>query len=230
LINNWFSAPTIDVNNTLRSVPAKWQMFAAAAFLVSIPVFVEAPLVRQAPELATIATIGWIILGYYCRQHPESRRWGDLIWGFSWSWLAGAIYWGWLRWEPLWHLPVESIGLPCALWWLWRGRYRCGALFYLGSLAGTAITDGYCYAADLMAHWRSLFQVAPELSAPILHDAILQMHTLAGISWAIVLVNLAAIVGILGLASKKSHWGAFSGAVMMTAIVDLLFVGLAAFA
>lgn len=66
-------------------------------------------------------TAGWLWLSWTLRRRPATAIWGDLLQGFTWSWLAGSIYWGWLRWEPLIHLPVEAIGLPFALWCLWRG-------------------------------------------------------------------------------------------------------------
>lgn len=137
--------------------------FLAAAFLVSVPVFIQAPLVRLLPALSLIITGVWIGLAALLWSRPRMRLWGDLLFGFSWSWLAGSIYWGWLRWEPLIHLPVEAIGLPFALWCLWRGWGKIGNFFYLGSLLGTAITDGYFYLVDLIPHWRQLMQVEPEL-------------------------------------------------------------------
>jgi hypothetical protein len=102
------------------SLPKTWQVFAAAAFLVSIPVFFQAPLVRYLPWFSLAMTAGWFGLGWTLIKRPSTKLWGDLLLGFSWSWLAGSIYWGWYRWEPLIHLPVEAIGLPFALWFLFR--------------------------------------------------------------------------------------------------------------
>ena len=81
-----------------------------------MPVFIEAPLVRNYPVLSVVTTILWVCLGGILSQRPRSQMWGDLILGFSWSWLAGAIYWGWFRWDPAIHLPIEAIGVPVALW------------------------------------------------------------------------------------------------------------------
>jgi Protein of unknown function (DUF3120) len=207
-----------------------WSVFAAAAFLVSIPVFIEAPLVRHYPVLSVVLTIPWVCLGAILFQRPKSQIWGDLLLGFSWSWLAGAIYWGWFRWEPAIHLPIESIGVPFAIWGLWRGFGKIGNLFYLGSLLGTAITDLYFYQVGLIDYWRQLMQVEPSLAMPILQQAIAQVRTPWGTAWAVVLVNLLLGVGIIPLGTKQWHWYAFSGAVLTTIVVDSLFLWIASHA
>jgi hypothetical protein len=89
-------------------------MLAAAVVLVSVPVFVQAPLVRLVPWLSLVMTLGWLLLSLQLLKRPASERWGDLLIGFTWTWLAGSVYWGWFRWEPLLHLPIEAIGLPIA--------------------------------------------------------------------------------------------------------------------
>ncbi|WP_036485035.1 DUF3120 domain-containing protein [Myxosarcina sp. GI1] len=200
-----------------------WRVFGAASFLVSVPVFMQAPIVRSFPALSLIATLLWLGLGWslYCRS--QTRYWGDIILGFSWSWLAGSIYWGWLRWEPLVHIPIESIGVPFALWGIWRGWGLIGNYFYLGSLLGTAITDLYFYLTDLIPYWRKLMTVEPELASPIFKSALVQIQTLWGVSWAIVLVNILLAVGFWSLRKKELHWWAFSGAVLSTILVDSLF-------
>ena len=199
-------------------------MFAASSFLVSIPVFIEAPLVRNYPVLSVVSTLLWISLGLILIKRPQSQIWGDLILGFSWSWLAGAIYWGWFRWDPAIHLPIESIGVPFAVWALWRGVGKIGSLFYLGSLLGTAITDLYFYQVGLIDYWKQLMQVEPSLAMPILQQAIVQVWTPWGTAWAVVLVNLLLAVGIIPLGTKQWHWYAFSGAVLTTIVVDSLFL------
>jgi hypothetical protein len=191
---------------------------------VSVPVFIEAPLVRHYPALSVVVTLFWVSLGWLLMQRSQSQIWGDLILGFSWSWLAGAIYWGWFRSEPSIHLPIESIGIPVAIWSLWRGFGRIGALFYLGSLLGTAITDLYFYQVGLIDHWRQLMQVDPTLAMPILQQAIAQVRTAWGTAWAVILVNLLLGVGIIPLGTKQLHWYAFSGAVLTTIVVDSLFL------
>jgi hypothetical protein len=198
-------------------------VFATAALLVSVPVFIEAPLVRHYPVLSVVMTLLWVSLGWILMQRHHSQIWGDLILGFSCSWLAGAIYWGWFRWDPTIHLPIESIGIPLAIWALWRGVGKIGALFYLGSLLGTAITDLYFYQVGLLDYWRQVMQVDPALAMPILQQAIAQVRTPWGTAWAVVLVNLLLGVGIIPLGIKQWHWYAFSGAVLTTIVVDSLF-------
>jgi hypothetical protein len=232
--NTWFSFSASGYLSQLEkvSVPDEadkigdrraWLVFAAASFLVSVPVFVQAPLVRQLPLLSLVTTLGWVGLAIMLLKRPRTQLWGDLLLGFSWSWLAGSIYWGWLRTEPLIHLPIEAIGLPFALWCLRYGRGKVGNLFYLGSLFGTALTDVYFYITDLIPHWRQVMRVEPALATPILQSALAQVQTPWGISWAIVLVSTLGIVGFWSLAKGQLHWWAFSGAVLSTILVDSLF-------
>ncbi len=188
-----------------------------------MPVFVQAPLVRLLPLLSLFLTAGWVGLSFALLRRRRTEIWGDLLVGFSWSWLAGSIYWGWLRWEPAIHLPVEAICLPLALWCVAQNRCKVGSLFYLGSLFGTAVTDIYFYVVDLMPSWRQLMQVEPALATPILQNAIAQVQTPWGIVWAVVLVGVLLIVGTLPLRSRQLHWWAFSGAVLSTIFVDSLF-------
>ena len=196
-----------------------------AAFLVSVPVFLQAPLVRYYPEISLGLTIFWVGLGIWLLKQAKINLWGDLLLGFSWSWLAGSLYWGWWRWEPLLHIPMEAIGLPFVLWGLYKGRGKVGNLFYLGSLLGTAITDLYFYLTGLIPYWRQLMTVEldPNLVSPIFHNALARIETPWGISWAIVLLNLLLAIGIYPLQKRVCHWWAFSGAVLSTILVDGLF-------
>jgi hypothetical protein len=238
--NTWFSpsagysgdSKQFFIDQDAREIGTRqyWLMLAAACFLVSIPVFVQAPLVRQLPLLSLVMTLGWVWLGLMLLKRESTQVWGDLLLGFSWSWLAGSIYWGWLRWEPLIHLPVEAIGLPFALWGLSRGWGKIGNLFYLGSLFGTALTDVYFYVADLIPHWRQVMRVEPELARPIFQNALAQVQTPWGISWVIALMGTLLIVGLWGLGKKQLGWWAFSGAVLSTILVDSLFWVAATFA
>ncbi len=203
----------------------EWRVFFTASFLVSVPVFFQAPIVRLFPKVSLILTLFWVGLGWYLSQRPQNRWWGDIILGFSWSWLAGSIYWGWLRSEPLIHIPVEAIGLPFALWCIWRGWGKIGNFFYLGSLLGTAITDLYFYIVEVIPYWRELMTVDldPALASPIFKAALVQVQTPWGISWAIVLVNILLAVSWWSLRKIELHWWAFAGAVLSTILVDSLF-------
>jgi Protein of unknown function (DUF3120) len=212
------------------SLPLPFLIFGSAVFLVSVPIFIEAPLVRNLPWLSLALTGFWLWLSLALMSRTSTYIWGDLLFGFSWSWLTGAIYWGWLRWEPLWHLPVEAIALPFAVWCLRRNWGKVGNWFYLGSLFGTVLTDIYFYLVNLIPHWRQIMQVQPEDALPILQNALIQVRTPWGGAWAIVLVVVLLTVGIVPLSKKQPHWYAFSGAVLSTILVDMLFLVAAAIA
>lgn len=202
---------------------ALWVAFAAGIFLVSVPVFFQAPLVRSLPWLSLGLTLGWLSLSVGLLFRAVTRFWGDLLLGFTWSWLAGSIYWGWFRWEPLLHLPVEAIGLPFAIWCLSRQRLKIGSLFYLGSLLGTALTDLYFYLVNLIPYWRKIMLVEPEMAFAVFQGAIGQIRTPWGYGWAIALATTLVMISLSSLWSKRLHWWAFSGAVLGTILVDGLF-------
>ncbi len=197
--------------------------FMAAVFLVSVPVFVQAPLVRVLPWLSLGITGVWWWLSRWFMARPATYCWGDLLWGFSWTWLAGSVYWGWLRWEPLWHLPVEAIALPIVLLCLLHQRFVMGSFFYSGSLLGTAITDLYFYLVDLIPDWRQLMQVEPSLAFSVLQQAVTKVQTPWGYSWAALLGSTLAVIGIMTLCQRQLPWRVFSGAVLGTILVDGLF-------
>lgn len=208
-----------------------WRFFGLAAFLVSIPVFIQAPLVRQWPWVSLVLTLGWFAMGYGLHRKPSTAIYGDLLLGFTWSWFAGSIYWGWFRWEPFIHLPIEAIGVPFSIWALFNQRYVVGTLFYLGSLWGTAVTDGYFYLLGLIPYWRQVMQVEVRESLPILQTALSQIQNYSGAFWAGVLVLVLVVTGLLPLVIPQvrrgqhygTHWWAFMGAVLSTLIVDGLF-------
>lgn len=208
---------------TSKNLRQTWLIGAAAAFLVSVPVFIQAPLVRSFPWLSLAGTVFWIGLSLQLQRRPHLSVWGDLLTGFSWTWLAGSIYWGWLRWEPFIHLPIEAIGLPFAIFGLLKGQGKIGHWFYLGSLFGTAMTDIYFYLTHLIPYWRQLMQVEPNLAQNILHNALLQVQTPWGTGCAVGLIGVLLTVGIVPLRSSQLHWWAFSGAVLSTILVDGLF-------
>lgn len=210
--------------------PITLLIFGAAVFLVSVPVFIEAPLVRALPWVSLALTGFWMWLSFSLMSRHKTYIWGDLLYGFSWSWLAGSIYWGWLRWEPLWHLPVEAIGLPFAIWSLQRGWGKVGNWFYLGSFFGTVVTDIYFYLTNLIPYWRQIMHVEPEAVPGILQAALIQVQTPMGQLWAVILGVVLLAVGVLPLARQRNHWFAFGGAVLSTILVDMLFLAAAVFA
>jgi hypothetical protein len=200
-----------------------WAVFGASAFLVSVPVFFQAPLVRQWPWLSLVLTGFWLVLGQILRQSPKREIWGDLLIGFSWSWLAGSIYWGWFRAEPLVHLPLEAIALPIAIWGARRGWCRVGNFFYLGSLLGTAITDVYFYLNNVIPYWRKVMQVEPNEALAVFDQALAQVQTPWGLASGLMLALLLLVLGLRSLQNSHLHWRAFGGAVLSTILVDGLF-------
>ena len=217
----------------IANLSKHWQTWFCSLFLVSVPVFFEAPLVRYAPWLSLIFTVGWLAIAKHLQEEPktnsESRIWGSLIWGFSLTWLCGSLYWGWLRWEPAYHVPVEALALPWAIWATRQDSHRVGGWFYIGSLLGTAITDLYFYITHLFPDWQSLMQVESDLSLaqPILKNALALVETPWGMTWACVLAAMLLLIGNRAMRSTNlAHW-AFGGAVLGTIFVDLLFFGVA---
>jgi hypothetical protein len=205
---------------TMRS-----KVWIAAVFLVVIPVFFQAPLVRSLPWLSFTMTGAWLLAGVSLSSRASTRLWGDLIAGFSWTWLAGSLYWGWLRFEPLWHLPVEAIGFPIAIGLLAQGRGRVGSYFFLGSLFGTAVTDLYIYWNGLFPMWRQVMIADPDWVPVIMQQAAAALQNPVSFSQGLLIALGLLTVGILPLQSKQPCWWAFSGAVLSTLIVDLLFLG-----
>jgi hypothetical protein len=207
-------------------VPAFW----AAVFLVSIPVFFQAPLVRLCPWLSLGLSIFWLLASWHMLAQAHLNLWGDLTLGFTWTWLAGSIYWGWFRWEPLWHLPIEAIGLPLVAICLYLNKAKTGSYFYLGSLLGTAITDLYFYWVDLIPYWRQLMVAKPTEISTVLEAALIHLQTPEAISSAGLLLVLLILLGVFPLSFEKSYWWAFAGAILSTILVDALFFASALFA
>lgn len=212
-----------------------WPMFWAAMFLVSVPVFLQAPLVRYLPWVSLLGTGGWVLLSMGLCRHPKTRIWGELIAGFSWTWAAGSLYWGWYRFDPTFHLPIEAIALPIVLVGLRRGWCNIGNFFYLGSLLGTAITDLYFYWTDLMPAWRQLMRAEPSAGisqtasqmssqvAPIFQAALAKMYTPWGLTGLVGCLALLLVAGFLTFRRGDLRGIAFSGAVLSTILVDGLF-------
>jgi hypothetical protein len=194
-----------------------------------VPVFFQAPLVRTFPWLSLIGTIPWILWGYHWQNHPQYSFWGRVILGFSWSWLAGSLYWGWCRWDPLYHLPIEAIGLPFVISNLWHHRdnpqnpYRLGNWFYLGSLLGTAITDAYFYGAGVMPYWKQVMTVEPTQALSILQEALLHVQTPWGVFTAMICAAALTLTALWALRSPHQYHWVFAGAVLGTLMVDSLF-------
>jgi len=237
LINHTFFSytatnPTLDIGDGVKNTSLanlissrqNWLVFAASVFLVSVPVFVEAPLVRSFPVLSVFLTGFLLWLSMRLMSSSRTYLWGDLLFGFSWTWLTGAIYWGWLRYEPIWHIPIESLGLPFALWCLGKNWGKIGNWFYLGSLLGTVLTDIYFYLVDLMPYWRQIMRIDPARASQILQNALEKVETPWGEGWAVILALILMTVGTVSLLNKQCHWYAFGGAILSTILVDSLFL------
>ena len=153
-----------------------WLLPLAAAFLVTVPVFMQAPWVRNAPAGAVLFTAPLLTLGILLERHrrPSWSALGVLLVGFSGSWLAGCLFWGWCRLHPLWHLPIEAFALPLAVAGL-GSRWRLAGAFYLASLVGTAATDGVMALTGVMPLWPQVVGASLQEAGPLLQQAALMV-------------------------------------------------------
>ena len=163
--------------------------------MVVLPVFLQAPWVRLDPFSATLFTGVLIAAGLVLHQSRSQTASdiGSLLVGFSGSWLAGCVFWGWLRAHPVLHLPVEAFALPVALGGL-QGRWRLAATFSLSSLVGTACTDLAMAATGVMQFWPAVVTASMDQAPLLLHQAglhLLQPLPLATLVMSALLVLLA---------------------------------------
>ena len=225
--------PTLSVRSEalpvlrLGTLSAAWVLPLAAALLVAVPVFLQAPWVRAAPVAATLFTIPLMAFALLLERRGQGSwpQLGVLLVGFCGSWLGGCLFWGWFRLHPVMHLPIEAFALPLAVAGL-GGRWRLAGAFYLASLLGTASTDGVMAAACLMDLWPRVLN-APLTEAPLLlQDAALQVLQ----PWPLALIGLAAgllVVLCRRLWSLGGSWRVAAAAVGTTLAVDALFLGAA---
>lgn len=200
-----------------------------AAAMVMLPVFIQAPWVRLDPFSATLFTGVLIAAGLLMNRSSSQTAsdLGSLLVGFSGSWLAGCIFWGWLRAHPVLHLPVEAFAVPVALGGL-NGRWRLAATFYLASLVGTACTDLAMAATGVMQFWPAVVTASLEQAPLMLHQA--GLHLLQPLPFAILIIS-AALVLLAGRWLSKngsgfsSNAGSMAAAVLITTLwVDGLFL------
>ena len=197
--------------------------------MVMLPVFIQAPWVRLDPFSATLFTGVLIAAGlvmHWSRSQAASDI-GSLLVGFSGSWLAGCIFWGWLRAHPVLHLPVEAFAVPMALGGL-NGRWRLAATFYLSSLVGTACTDLAMAATGVMQFWPAVVTASLDQAPLLLHQA--GLHLLQPLPLATLIIS-AALVLLAGRWLSKngsgflSDAGSIAAAVLITTLwVDGLFL------
>ena len=197
--------------------------------MVVLPVFLQAPWVRLNPFSATLFT-GVLIAAGLVMHRSRSQSVSDvgsLLVGFSGSWLAGCVFWGWLRAHPVLHLPVEAFAVPIALGGL-QGRWRLAATFYLSSLVGTACTDLAMAATGVMQFWPAVVTASLDQAPLLLHQAglhLLQPLPLFTLATAAVLVLLAGRRLNLNDNGSDVDAAAMASAVLTTTLwVDGLFL------
>jgi len=198
-----------------------------AVLLVALPVFLQAPLVRQAPFAATMLTLPLVAAGVLLERHGRGpwQQLGPLLVGFSGSWLAGSLFWGWFRLNPLLHLPIEAFALPLALAGL-GGRWRLAGAFYLASLLGTAATDTAIALTGIMPLWPQVLS-APLSDAPqLLRQA--GETVLAPANITLVTAMAALLLGVCTQLWKRGGLFRVSAATLATTLaVDGLFLAAA---
>jgi hypothetical protein len=209
------------VNAELRQ-PLRLSLPLAAALLVCLPVFVQAPWVRLSPHTAILFTSVLTAFGVRLRS-----PWGSLLVGFSGSWLASCMFWGWLRLHPLWHLPVEAFALPLAVAGLW-GPWRRAGQFYLGALLGTACTDAATALCGLMPLWPKVLQAEPGQAAQLLAEAAARVlepsHLALVAAFTLAMLSAAAWLWRRGQGSRL-----VAATLLSTLVVDASFLILALF-
>ena len=177
--------------------------------MVVLPVFLQAPWVRLDPFSATLFTGVLVAAGLVMHQSRSQTTsdLGSLLVGFSGSWLAGCIFWGWLRAHPVLHLPVEAFAVPVALGGL-QGRWRLAATFYLSSLVGTACTDLAMAATGVMQFWPAVVTASLDQAPLLLHQA--GTHLLQPLP-LVTLVISAVLVLLAGRRLSRNSGGFTSG-------------------
>ncbi|WP_323357370.1 DUF3120 domain-containing protein [Cyanobium gracile] len=219
--------PGLRIAAVAPALPAVAVLPLTAALLVTVPVFLQAPWVRSAPMAAALFTLPLLALALVLERRGQGQwqQLGVLLVGFCGSWLGGCLFWGWFRLHPVMHLPIEAFALPLAVAGL-GGRWRLAGAFYLGSLLGTACTDGVMAAAGLMDLWPQVLN-APLSEAPLLLQgaAIQVLHP-----WPLALVGLTASLLVFvcrRLWTLGGTWRVTAAALGTTLAVDTLFLAAA---
>jgi hypothetical protein len=158
-------------------------------------------------------------------QHARWQELGALLIGFSGSWLGGALFWGWCRLHPAWHLPIEAFALPLAVAGL-RGRWRLACCFYLSSLVGTAATDAAMLLSGVMDLWPQVLSV-PLAEAPALLQAA-ALSTLRPSSLAVVGSSAGVLLALAAWLWNRGPTGRIASITVATTLaVDGLFLAAA---
>lgn len=219
-----------------QAQPIPWgasslQFWACA--LVLLPVFAQAPWVRAQPFSACL--FGLVLLAVGAITHwlapPRGQELGALLVGFSGSWFAGSLFWGWLATHPLLHLPVEAFALPLALTGLGT-RWRLGCAFYLASLLGTAFTDLAMAVTGVMSLWPSVVAAAPAEATGLLQEAATRvLHPLALLQVSVAAGVILRIVSHFRTRSTRpgpfsACWAVAASVLLTTLLIDGLFLSL----
>ena len=199
--------------------------------MVVLPVFLQAPWVRVHPFSATLFTALLVAIGVALNRSDNQQKadFGSLIIGFSGSWLAGCVFWGWLRAHPVLHLPVEAFALPLALAGFGT-RWRLASAFYLSSLVGTAFTDLMMAVTGVMRFWPGVVTASMDTAPQLLHEA--GLHLLHPLPLTALVLAASSIVWLAETLSKRemavfksNDTLSMSAAVLMTTLwVDGLFL------
>lgn len=220
------ASPSLLPAQRTLALPTRLSLELLAALLVSLPVFVQAPLVHGHPLVATLLTLPLLSAGIVLGLSPSPQRsqTGALLVGFAGSWLCGSLFWGWCRLHPLWHLPIEALALPLALGGL-RSRWQLAGGFYLASLLGTAATDAAMALTGLMPLWPAALAAEAGEAGVLLQEAALRLLTPTN-----ALLVSAFAAALLGLSLWLWQQGATArlaaATVITTLLVDGLFVAL----
>ena len=202
-----------------------------ASALVVLPVFLQAPWVRFHPFSSCLFTAVLLTAGILAVQmgNVSWKQPGALLVGFSGSWLAGSLFWGWLRMHPVLHLPVEAIALPLAVGGL-NSRWKLSCSFYLASLLGTALTDITMALTGVMSFWPEVVNATSSEAPQLLNEAatlVLQPVSLS------ILITAAGFVLWLAkqfsfqstLPSKhQKAWRVAAAVLTTTLFIDALFL------
>ena len=204
-----------------------------ASVLVVMPVFVQAPWVRQQPFSSCLFGLALTVTGILLSlkaDRSEQRDLGALILGFSGSWMAGSLFWGWLPAHPVLHLPVEAFALPLALAGL-TTRWRCAGAFYLTSLIGTAFTDLSMAMSGVMTLWPDVVTATADQAPELLRAAAAQVLTPK--SLVMVILAAAVITKLVAecrtradrLGDSSTAWAIATSVLFTTLVIDGVFLG-----
>ena len=235
LLSGLIQTPTTETKTLVISqvptfpFPRSLSLWASA--LVVVPVFLQAPWVRFHPFSSCLFTAVLLTAGILAVLvgNPSWKKSGTLLVGFSGSWLAGTLFWGWLRMHPVLHLPVEAIALPLAIGGL-NSRWKLSCSFYLASLLGTAITDITMALTGVMSFWPEVVQANSNEAAHLLHAAAKLVFQPTSL---LILVSAAGLVLWLSkqfwkqAARPSEHqesWSVAAAVLSTTLFIDALFL------